>query len=163
SGGDVMGRSWLRDGGGWQPRPDTKVSATLFGCGEGERVYYGKQRGQSYFTEAVVEGLEGKAANREGAVTLQALADYVAKRVPQAILEDQGKALPQRPVLVVVPQGGDAVLRPAPKEWVAVLPFEGQAGETVADMVQTRLQQSGTLNLVERLRLSQVVGELRVE
>jgi hypothetical protein len=110
--GVTAGKPWMRDGAGWQLQPGVKVSATLFGCREGEKVYYGKQGGQSYFTEALVEGLTGKAATPEGAVTLRLLAACVERRVPEAVREEQGDAITQRPIVIAPPESGDAILRP---------------------------------------------------
>ncbi len=96
TGAVAMSRDFLTSGGGWQAQPG-RISATLFGCKEGEKVYHGK-RG-SFFTEALVDGLSGKAADREGQVTLASLSDYVRKRVPEAASDELGPSVKQEPVM----------------------------------------------------------------
>ncbi|MBI3945181.1 MAG: SUMF1/EgtB/PvdO family nonheme iron enzyme [Armatimonadetes bacterium] len=134
-------------GGGWT----TARSATLLACSPGERAYCSK-RGQSYFAEALAEGLGGKAADDQGEITLASLARYVVARVPESIRADQLPDLRQTPA--VVPEIPAPIpLRPAPGV-IACPSFGGEYGKPFADTVYTRLAASREVNLVDRKRLT---------
>lgn len=151
-------RDFLVSGGGWQSRPD-RVSATMFGCREGQKVYHG--RSGSFFTEKLVEGISGRAADESGKVTLASLTGYVRKTVPEAVSDELGARVIQEPVLMpeVAPE---VVLRPSPG-YIACLAFAGEWGDLFAETVQTRLSASADLHLVERSRISDALKELKLQ
>lgn len=60
-----------------------KAFATLYATQVGEVAYEFKDKQQGYFTFALVEGLQGKAAGSNGEVTLLSLVKYVENRVPK--------------------------------------------------------------------------------
>ena len=68
SGGVNKGQSQTKNfeiaASGW--KAPVGSSATMFGCRTGEKSYYGK-KGQSFFSEALLDGLNGKAADEKGA------------------------------------------------------------------------------------------------
>ena len=154
-----MTNDFLRAGADWNPAKG-KVACTFFGCQEGEKVYYGS-KGQSFFTEALVEGLAGKACDPAGQVTLRSLAEYVQTKVPKTIKDELGPNSKQLPVMMPLPST-PVILRPSPG-YIAVPNFAGKFGDLYADKVQTRLAESGTLLLVERTLLSSAVSELRIQ
>ncbi len=152
-----MTKDFLVSGGGWQNQPG-KVSATLFGCDEGEQVHYGKDG--SYFTQALVEGLSGSAAEKGGQVTLQSLVDYTRKRVPQEVRREFGRNAEQMPVLRGTGKG--IVLRPS-AGYIACFAFSGDYGDVFAEAIQTRLAESGQVYLVERSSLASAMKEIKLQ
>jgi len=152
-----MTRDFLSSGGTWQLQPG-KSSATLFGCGEGQKVYHGKDG--SFFTMALVAGLSGEALDSQGQVTLQSLTAYVDKRVPESVKREFGSDAKQVPVLKST--GVKMVLRPSPG-YIACFNFPGEYGDLFADAMQTRLAASGEVYLVERTSLSSVLKEYKVQ
>jgi formylglycine-generating enzyme required for sulfatase activity len=152
-----MTRDFLSSGGTWQSQPG-KASATLFGCGEGQKVYHGKDG--SFFTMALVAGLSGEALDKQGQVTLQSLAGYVNKRVPESVHKEFGNSAKQIPVLKST--GVKMVFRPSPG-YIACFNFPSEYGDLFADAMQTRLAASGEVYLVERTSLSAVMKEHKVQ
>ena len=57
------------------------VNATLYACSIGERAYEWSQRGHGVFSYYLLEGLEGGAANNQGEVTVNSLAEYTQSKV----------------------------------------------------------------------------------
>jgi hypothetical protein len=80
---------------------EVKAFATLYATAVGERAYEYKEKRQGYFTWALVEGLEGAAANEKGEVTLSRLVKYVQEAVPKRITIDLGLGKQQEPFAVV--------------------------------------------------------------
>lgn len=70
---------------------EVEAFATLFATGLGEVSWENKKTGMGYFTEAVVEGLKGAAANEKGEVTLERLVSYVETQVPARTRRDLGE------------------------------------------------------------------------
>lgn len=70
---------------------EVEAFATLFATGLGEVSWENKKTGMGYFTEAVVEGLKGAAANEKGEVTLERLVRYVETQVPARTRRDLGE------------------------------------------------------------------------
>ena len=71
-----------------------------------------ESEGGGYFTRALAEGLQGKAA-REGAVTCASLGDYITTRVPGMVLENTAltdQNVTQTPTLVLPKGAPDFVL-----------------------------------------------------
>src|SRR4029077_7646427 len=77
-----------------------KAFAALYGISVGERVYECVEKKMGYFTWAVVNALEGSAANQNGEVTLQRLIRYVQETVPKRVHTDLGQ-VSQIPFAVV--------------------------------------------------------------
>lgn len=108
---------------------DVEAFATLYATAVGERAYEDGRLGQGYFTTALVEGLQGKAANEKGDVTLASLIDYVQTTVPKRIRLDLGPGKQQQPfasvegyrandlVVATPPAGGAEALRPG---WIGI-------------------------------------------
>ncbi len=57
------------------------VSATLYACNVGERAYEWSEKGHGVFSYYLLEGLNGKAANSQGQVTVTGLAEYTQSKV----------------------------------------------------------------------------------
>jgi formylglycine-generating enzyme required for sulfatase activity len=76
---------------------EVEAFATLYATSEGQRAYEYTEKNQGYFTWALVEGLEGAAANERGEVTLSALVAYLQEKVPKRVLQDLGPEKGQRP------------------------------------------------------------------
>jgi uncharacterized caspase-like protein len=70
---------------------------TLYATGVGYRAYENREKGQGYFTSALVEGLGGAAANQKGEVTLDGLMKYLQDIVPKRISLDLGPGKVQKP------------------------------------------------------------------
>ena len=76
---------------------EVKAFATIYATDVGHRAYEQKELGHGYFTLALVEGLQGRAANEKGEVTLQGLVKYLQDTVPQRVHLDIGQGKEQRP------------------------------------------------------------------
>jgi formylglycine-generating enzyme required for sulfatase activity len=75
--------------------------ATIYATEVGQRAYEYKEKRQGYFTWALVEGLQGAAANKHGEVTLSQLIRHVQESVPKRVLLDLGRSVTQKPFAVV--------------------------------------------------------------
>jgi formylglycine-generating enzyme required for sulfatase activity len=64
---------------------EVKAFATLYATSVGDRAYEYAEKGEGYFTWAVVEALKGAAANERGEVTLYGLKKYVEEVVPREV------------------------------------------------------------------------------
>jgi hypothetical protein len=80
---------------------EVQAFATLYATQIGQRAYEAKERRHGYFTLAIVEGLQGRAANSKSEVTLAGLVNYLQNTVPQRVLLDLGQGKVQRPFAVV--------------------------------------------------------------
>jgi hypothetical protein len=108
---------------------EVEAFATLYATAVGQRAYEGGAKGQGYFTAALVEGMSGRAANKRGEVTLNALVKYVQEKVPERTRLDVGENSEQKPKVVIEgfraaelvvavagpPPPAAAETRPAPK------------------------------------------------
>jgi formylglycine-generating enzyme required for sulfatase activity len=95
---------------------EVQAFATLYSTAVGDRAWENKEVKLGYFTWAISEALNGRAANERGEVTLGALVRYVQESVPMRVALDLGAGKRQRPfariegyraeelVLGVVPQ-----------------------------------------------------------
>jgi hypothetical protein len=70
---------------------------TFYATDVGNRAYEYKEKRQGYFTWALVEGLQGAAANERGEVTLLRLIRHVQEAVPKRVLLDLGRGVTQKP------------------------------------------------------------------
>jgi len=75
-----------------------KAFATLYAAQIGQVAYEDNDKRQGYFTSALIEGLQGKAAENAGEVTLSNLVKYTEKRVARLTAL---KGLRQQPFSVV--------------------------------------------------------------
>jgi uncharacterized caspase-like protein len=66
-----------RSGNNGQP----SVSATLYACNVGERAYEWAEKGHGVFSYYLLQGLNGRAANSQGQVTVSGLAEYTQGKV----------------------------------------------------------------------------------
>src|SRR6185436_18231955 len=66
-----------------KPAAEEKQAATayLFSCSEGEASLEWPEKGHGVFTQYLLEGLGGKAADKEGRITASGLARYVEGQV----------------------------------------------------------------------------------
>ncbi|MFY9554019.1 MAG: caspase family protein [Blastocatellia bacterium] len=71
--------------------------ATLYATAVGHRAYEYAEKNQGYFTWALVEGLQGGAANSKGEVTLGRLVKYLEEAVPNRVRIDLGAGREQKP------------------------------------------------------------------
>jgi len=144
-------------------------TVTLFGCQPGERVYYGT-KGLSFFSEALVEGLqgEGKSVDAKGQITMASLGAYVQDRV-QELAKDQNKT--QKPAMYPAVLPSNAwVLRPSPPVIACPLftvneknDLEAKYNDSFTERFTTELVTSQAVALVERTRLDQVMRELKLQ
>jgi formylglycine-generating enzyme required for sulfatase activity len=74
---------------------------TLYATAVGQRAYEYAAKKQGYFTWALVEGMQGAAANERGEVTLSRLIRHVQETVPKRVLLDLGRGALQKPFAVV--------------------------------------------------------------
>jgi len=79
---------------------EVRAFAALYGASVGERAYEYNEKKMGYFTWAVVNGLAGSAADKNGEVTLRSLIRYVQEIVPKRVGADIG-GRPQNPYAVV--------------------------------------------------------------
>ncbi len=100
---------------------EVKAFATLYATSVGDRAYEYAEKGEGYFTWAVVEALKGAAANERGEVTLYLLKKYVEEVVPRAVRADLRRV--QQPFAIVegytaedlvIAVRADAVAAPTP-------------------------------------------------
>lgn len=73
--------------------------ATLYSTGIGDRAYEYTEKKQGYFTWAIVEAMQGQAANEKGEITLSALVGYLQEAVPKRVGIDLGKQ--QKPFAII--------------------------------------------------------------
>jgi len=91
-------------------RGSCRESATLFSCEVGQRAYEWPEKNRGYFSYFLEQGLNGKAADDSGAVTLGSLVGYLRHAVPDTLQRTQGIDRVQQPYVVM--EGGD------PASWV---------------------------------------------
>ena len=82
------------------------VSATLYACSVGERAYEWSQVNHGIFSYYLLEGINGKAANSKGSVTITDLADYTQTKVNEWANNNKGRQ--QTPWLSL--QGGSRLV-----------------------------------------------------
>jgi formylglycine-generating enzyme required for sulfatase activity len=97
-----------------RPRPPQGVAA-LFSCSAGERAFESDKLQHGVFFRCVLQGWKGKAADRKGVVSIQALQSYVSRTVPDVVHDLIGEAYVQRPAFVGVLEG-PASLGSMPRE-----------------------------------------------
>jgi formylglycine-generating enzyme required for sulfatase activity len=78
---------------------EVKAFATLYATSVGDRAYEYAEKGEGYFTWAIVEALKGAAANERGEVTLYGLKKYVEEVVPREVRADLRRV--QQPFAIV--------------------------------------------------------------
>jgi len=59
------------------------ATCVLFSCSEGERAYEWPDQGHGAFTHYLLEGMQGKAQDDQGRLTIQSLGRYVEQQVPR--------------------------------------------------------------------------------
>jgi formylglycine-generating enzyme required for sulfatase activity len=90
------------------PLPDGVLA--LFSCSSEQFSHESERSKQGEFFHYLLKGLAGAAANKTGAITLTALADYVRDEVPDAVKEGAGPRARQMPVLKGEPRTAVALL-----------------------------------------------------
>ncbi len=78
---------------------EVQAFVTLYATAVGHRAYEYTEKGQGYFTWALVEALKGGAADSRGEVTLASLLKYLQNQVPKRVGLDLGKD--QRPFAII--------------------------------------------------------------
>jgi Caspase domain len=86
------------------------ISAVLYATSEGQRAWNDPKRKMGFFSEALVDGLNGKAVSSNGDVTLDGLLEYVKAEVPKAVQKDLPGTEPQNPFPVIKGYPKDLVL-----------------------------------------------------
>jgi hypothetical protein len=113
---------------------EVSAFATIYATEVGQRAYEYKEKGQGYFTWAVVEALGGGAANDKGEITLGALVRYLQDRVPKRVFQDLGAGNDQRPFAVIEGyKADDLVVAVAGKTVTADPPSNGEVRERRSD------------------------------
>ncbi|MBO0860087.1 MAG: caspase family protein [Chloracidobacterium sp.] len=103
--------------------------AALLPTGVGQRAYYSEAKKQGYFTAALIDALNGRAAGGGREVTLDRLVNYLQTNVPAEAHRDLGAAAEQRPLTIIegyqsddlalaVSEGGTPRPRPDPVELI---------------------------------------------
>lgn len=80
---------------------EVQAFATVYATGIGQRAYEYTEKKQGYFSWALVEGLQGAAADDKGEVTLSQLVKYVQETVPKRIAIDLGATKQQKPFAII--------------------------------------------------------------
>jgi hemoglobin len=88
--------------------------ATIYATEVGQRAYEYREKRQGYFTWALVEGMQGAAANERGEVTLSGLIRHVQESVPKRVRLDLGGNVSQKPFAVVEGYRADDLVIAAP-------------------------------------------------
>ena len=144
-------------------RPHALACTTFYGCSAGEFDNY-DEHGRSFFTEALVDGLKGKAADPiTGEVTLRSLMKYTTKRVPEDVGNRFGKDsdVKQNPVMLPVSSDDEKIVLVPPKI-IALPQLLGDDGADIADSILYYLQNTGTLKFVARTRLDAVLKDKKL-
>lgn len=81
------------------PKPPEGVAA-LFSCSAGEMAFESRKHPHGVFFHHLIEGLQGKAANRRGEVLLEALAAHVKSEMADTVAEEFGPDVRPRPHLL---------------------------------------------------------------
>jgi uncharacterized caspase-like protein len=117
--------------------------ATIYATAVGQRAYEYGEKKQGYFTWAIVEGLKGGAANKNGEVTLSGLVKYVQENVPKQVGIDLGIGRGQQPFAVIEGYKADELVLAMTKQTVAVSTIvESTRGSVVSVAAAWRLTSS---------------------
>lgn len=76
---------------------DIEAFAVIYATSVGKRSYINPNKLQGYFSSAFVEGLSGKAKNKNNEVTLSSLIKYLEDNVPKQVRNDLGSNKEQKP------------------------------------------------------------------
>jgi len=111
---------------------DVVAFATLYATQVGKRAYENAGKREGYFTQALVEGLSGKAADSAtGEVTLLRLVKYVEATVPIRVAVDLGHSKIQKPFALIGGFKADelvlAVSAASPNKSIAPVVVTGEA------------------------------------
>jgi formylglycine-generating enzyme required for sulfatase activity len=120
-----------------RPRPDDPNVVTIFACHKGERSYESAALGHGFFTWALIEALQGKAAGRDGKVRVPDVARYLETQVPRVSEREQGQR--QTPWVMTegnvsqlvlstpghVPQGAASPTRVTHRDGTELVPIPG--------------------------------------
>lgn len=103
---------------------------TFYATSPGLRAYEDSVNKQGYFSYAFIEGLKGAAANSNGEVTLERLANYLKEKVPFYVKRDLGAQRRQVPRIVVENYGAEklvlAMTTPPPRPPRPIDPYAGE-------------------------------------
>jgi caspase domain-containing protein len=109
---------------------EVSAFATLYATEVGYRAYESREKKHGYFTWALVEGLQGAAANEKGEVTLAGLVKYLEKAVPRQILMDMGSESKQKPFAVIEGYKADELVIAMSAVQASQSEMDSQVGES---------------------------------
>ena len=78
------------------PKPEGGTVA-FFSCSEGQKAFENEKVGRGFFTDSLIRGLSGEAANKEGEVTIPLLEEFLQKDVTATVKRDKGLTTRQIP------------------------------------------------------------------
>ena len=78
------------------PKPEGGTVA-FFSCSEGQKAYENEKVGRGFFTDSLIRGLSGDAADKDGEITIPLLENFLKKDVPTAVKREKGFTLRQIP------------------------------------------------------------------
>lgn len=136
---------------------EVEAFAVLYAASVGQRAYEDAEKKQGYFTWALVQGLRGEAANKDGDVTLAGLVSYLQNTIPKRIALDLG-GKSQRPYAVIEGYRADTlVLASAPKApaapvVVTVLPTVVSPAVGPLPVEATKESRAAAVHLLEQAR-----------
>ena len=78
------------------PKPEGGIVA-FFSCSEGQKAFENEKVGHGFFTDSLLRGLSGEAADKEGEITLALLENYLQKDVPTTVKREKGLTVRQIP------------------------------------------------------------------
>lgn len=93
---------------------DVQAFAVLYAASVGQKAYEFAEKKQGYFTWALVEGLRGEAANKNGDVTLSGLVSYIQQVIPKRIALDLGPETQQHPFALIEGYRADELVLASP-------------------------------------------------
>jgi hypothetical protein len=80
---------------------EVEASAVVYATAVGSRAWIDNDKHLGYFTEAMTDGIAGKADSKQGRITLSSLLDYVQSTVPKMVARDLGANTIQKPFFVL--------------------------------------------------------------
>jgi hypothetical protein len=80
---------------------EIEASAVVYATALGSRAWIDNSKHLGYFTEAITDGLSGKAEHNQGQITLNNLLVYVQSAVPKMVARDLGPTKVQKPFFVL--------------------------------------------------------------
>lgn len=123
---------------------EVSAFAVLYATEVGHRAYEYGEKHQGYFTWAIMQGLNGAAANERGEVTLGTLLKYIEDTVPKLVAIDYGANVIQKPFANIEGYRADELVLAVatPNALIAAPGSYTGPGETSGQLQIGRSQQS---------------------